>query len=212
MQRYDEITLNISLGPDEVEIPDSLRGASEATVRDTLEELGLTVSDVTYVNSATIPRDRLVDTNPALGSTVAYGSTVALKISSGEVEVPDVRGMSEQEARNILTGDDLGLTVDIQEQETEEPEPGTVLDQSAEPGSSVAQGTTITLTISKAPPEEPSPSPSETETPEDEETDSESPTPENDEEDSEAGPSRGWFSNDGQEHGPWNHGIGWGSD
>src|SRR5699024_8625529 len=77
MQRYDEVTLNISLGPDQVDIPDSLQGASEATVRDTLEELGLTVSDVSYVNSPTIPRDRLVDTNPALGSTVAYGSTVA---------------------------------------------------------------------------------------------------------------------------------------
>ncbi|MDN6680490.1 MAG: Stk1 family PASTA domain-containing Ser/Thr kinase, partial [Yaniella sp.] len=94
MQRYDEVTLNISLGPDQVDIPDSLQGASEATVRDTLEELGLTVSDVSYVNSPTIPRDRLVDTNPALGSTVAYGSTVALKMSSGEVEVPNVVGMT----------------------------------------------------------------------------------------------------------------------
>src|SRR5699024_9681594 len=81
MQRYDEVTLNISLGPDEVQIPDSLQGASEATVRDTLEELGLTVADVSYVNSATIPRDRLVDTNPSLGSTVSYGATVALRMS-----------------------------------------------------------------------------------------------------------------------------------
>src|SRR5690625_8022860 len=105
MERYDEITLNISLGPDQVEIPGSLQGSSEATVRDTLEELGLTVSDVSYVNSATIPRDRLVDTNPALGSTVPYGSTVALKMSSGEVEVPDVRGMTEEEARNTLNRD-----------------------------------------------------------------------------------------------------------
>ncbi|MDN6520607.1 MAG: Stk1 family PASTA domain-containing Ser/Thr kinase, partial [Yaniella sp.] len=113
MQRYDEVTLNISLGPDQVDIPDSLQGASEATVRDTLEELGLTVSDVSYVNSPTIPRDRLVDTNPALGSTVAYGSTVALKMSSGEVEVPNVVGMTQQEAENTLTADALGLSVDI---------------------------------------------------------------------------------------------------
>ena len=213
MQRYDEITLNISLGPDELEIPDSLRGASEATVRDTLEELGLTVSDVTYVNSATIPRDRLVDTNPALGSTVAYGSTVSLKISSGEVEVPDVRGMSEQEARNILTGDELGLTVTTREQETEEPSPGTVLEQSAEPGSSVAQGSEILLTLSVAPPEEPSPSPTESESPEEDESESPPADDDNADEDGEAGPPRGWFDEEpGARDRDWNRGRGWGSD
>src|SRR5690625_7985286 len=52
MERYDEITLNISLGPDEVEIPSSLQGSSEATVRDTLEDLRLTVSAVSYANAA----------------------------------------------------------------------------------------------------------------------------------------------------------------
>ena len=43
-----------------------------------------------------------MDTNPALGSTVPYGSTVALKMSSGEVEVPSVVGMTVQEAENEL--------------------------------------------------------------------------------------------------------------
>ncbi len=181
MQRYDEITLSISLGPDEVDLPDTLRGASEATVRDTLEGLGLTVSDVSYVNSATIPRDRLVDTNPALGSTVPYGSTVALKISSGEVEVPDVTGMSIEEAQNILTGDELGLLVNIEDQEIEDTAPGTVLEQSTQAGNSVAQGSEITLTVAIAPPEEPSPSPTEDEE-EEEEEDSESPSPDEDEE------------------------------
>jgi serine/threonine-protein kinase len=172
MERYDEITLNISLGPDQVEIPDTLQGASEATVRDTLEDLGLTVSDVSYVNSATIPRDRLVDTNPALGSTVPYGSTVALKISSGEVEVPDVRGMTEDQARAALTGDDLGLNVEVNREETDEHDPDRVFKQSVEPGDSVAQGATVVLTIADEPEEE-------------EETESPSPSPTDDEDEAE---------------------------
>jgi len=172
MERYDEITLNISLGPDQVEIPDTLQGASEATVRDTLEDLGLTVSDVSYVNSAVIPRDRLVDTNPALGSTVPYGSTVALKISSGEVEVPDVRGMTEDQARAALTGDDLGLNVEVNREETDEHDPDRVFKQSVEPGDSVAQGATVVLTIADEPEEE-------------EETESPSPSPTDDEDEAE---------------------------
>lgn len=207
LQRYDEITLNISLGPDAVEIPESLRGASEATVRDTLEDLGLTVSDVSYVNSATIPRDRLVDTNPALGSTVSYGGTVALKISSGEVEVPDVRGMTEDEARATLTSDELGLNIEVTTQETDEHEPNRVFQQSADPGSAVAQGTTVTVTIAEEPEEEEpeeteSPSPSEDES----DSDSSSPPPDDDdedEEDNEAGDRHGWFPGEGREHHDW---------
>src|SRR5699024_4697903 len=131
LQRYDEITLNISLGPDQVEIPDSLQGSSEATVRATLEELGVRVSDVSYVNSPTIPRDRLVDTNPALGSTVAYGSTVALQMSSGEVEVPDLTGMTEDQARNTLESAELGLSLntpqDASEEDSGDADPGTIV-------------------------------------------------------------------------------------
>lgn len=187
MQRYDEITLNISLGPDQVEIPDSLQGSSEATVRDTLEELGLTVSDVSYVNSPTIPRDRLVDTNPALGSTVAYGSTVALQMSSGEVEVPDVRGMTAGDAENTLTAPELGLGIEVNEEENGDEEAGRVFEQSVDPGENASQGSVIIVTIATEP-EEPSEDPETgeptgdetTDEPTDDESETESPTPTSD--------------------------------
>jgi len=174
MQRYDEITLNISLGPDEVQIPDSLQGSSEATVRDTLEDLGLTVSDVSYVNSPTIPRDRLVDTNPALGSTVSYGATVALKMSSGEVEVPDVRGMTENEARNTLESEDLGLSLQVREEETDDHPANRIYQQSVQPGNNASQGQSIEVVIAIP---EPEPSPTETESEEPSPTESEEPSP-----------------------------------
>jgi serine/threonine-protein kinase len=203
MERYDEITLNISLGPDQVEIPGSLQGSSEATVRDTLEELGLTVSDVSYVNSATIPRDRLVDTNPALGSTVPYGSTVALKMSSGEVQVPDVVGMSVEEATNTLTADGVGLDIDVQPGEPGDPV-NQVQRQEQEAGSSVAQGSTITVYVST---EEEEPEPEETET----ETESPSPEDENSEEESESDEEPSPSESENNEAGQrpeWSHGEG----
>ena len=189
MERYDEITLNISLGPDQVEIPDSLQGSSEATVRDTLEGLGLTVSDVSYVNSATIPRDRLVDTDPALGSMVPYGSTVALKMSSGEVEVPDLSGLTERQAQEALDGLGLNMTTTLEESDEQE---GRVFRQEPAQGSPVAQGGFIEIFIAQAPAEEEeeeteppsptdSPSPDEEDTGEEEETDSPSPSPDDEE-------------------------------
>lgn len=222
MERYDEITLNISLGPDQVDIPDSLQGASEATVRDTLEGLGLTVSDVSYVNSATIPRDRLVDTNPALGSTVAHGSTVALKMSSGEVQVPDLRGLTERQAQEAL--EDLGLRMNVNFEESEEQE-DRVFRQEPEQGSSVAQGNTVEIYIAQAPEEEPEatepPSPdeenSDEEADEDATEDSPSPSPDEEttnEEDNEAGgPPHGGIHEQGHEQvRDWNRGRGRGSD
>ena len=214
MERYDEIILNISLGPDQVEIPESLQGSSEATVRDTLEGLGLTVSEVSYVNSATIPRDRLVDTNPALGSTVAYGSTVALKMSSGEVQVPDVVGMTVQEATNTLTADSVGLDIDVQDGEPGSPV-GQVQRQQQAAGSSVAQGSTITVFVATEEPEpEETESPTESPSPDEEATDedTEEPTPDADEEDNEAAGQRPeWSYGQGTER-EWNRGRGHGSN
>ena len=150
-------------------------------MRDTLEELGLTVSDVSYVNSPTIPRDRLVDTNPALGSTVAYGSTVALKMSSGEVEVPNVVGMTQQEAENTLTADALGLSVDINLVTNDgNMTAGQVVDQDVEPGETASQGQLISLDVAREE-EEPSDDPSESESPSESDSPSESESPSDEE-------------------------------
>lgn len=177
VQRDDEVTLEISLGPDQVVLPEDLTGASEATVRDTLEELGLTISSVDYVNSPTIEWDRLVTTNPELGSTVAYGATVQLQMSSGQVEVPSLMGMTEDEATAAL--EDVGLGVSVNEGEAEEaPEIGfdAVTNQSHAAGESVDQGTPVEFTITTEAEEEPSPTPTENE------EDSDSPSPSDEDE------------------------------
>lgn len=184
VQRYDEITLMVSLGPEQVVIPEDLAGASEATVRDALEQLGLQVSGVTEVNSPTVERDRLVDTNPSLGSKVPYGSTVSLKMSTGTVQVPDVVGHTEEQARAALEADDVRLSVRTTEKETDEAPEGTVIAQTPGSGQEVEQRSTVELTIAKKPKPTPSPTPTPTETespsPSDEES-SESPSADDDE-------------------------------
>ncbi|AXR74429.1 Stk1 family PASTA domain-containing Ser/Thr kinase [Auritidibacter sp. NML130574] len=170
LQEYDEITLKISMGPEEVVLPEDLAGASEATVRDTLEGLGLRVDDINYVNSATVDRDRLVNTNPELGSTVSYGATISLQMSNGQVEVPDVIGRSQADAVQALEADGVGLSANVETEETDEAQPDTVIKQSVTGGNTVDQGSTITITVAIEPPEP---------TPTDEQTTAE-PSPEED--------------------------------
>jgi serine/threonine-protein kinase len=168
VQKNQEITLYISIGPEQVEIPADLAGQSEATARDTLEGLGLSISSVRYVPSADVPRDRLVGTSPELGATVKSGSSVELQMSSGNVGVPDLVGLTQEEARAALQ--ELGLQMTVSEVEREAPaEPGTVVDQEQPEGTEVPQDSSVTVEVAKAP-AEPTSSPSPS---------SESPTPSN---------------------------------
>jgi serine/threonine-protein kinase len=66
------------------------------------------------------------------------------------VDVPDVTGRREDAARRTL--EDAGLKVDVTEQETEDREAGTVLEQDPAAGTEVDEGSTVTLTVAKAPP------------------------------------------------------------
>ncbi|GAA1126566.1 protein kinase domain-containing protein [Citricoccus alkalitolerans] len=158
VQKNQEITLFISKGPEQVEISADLAGQSEATARDTLEGLGLSISSVRYVPSADVPRDRLVGTSPELGATVRSGSSVELQMSSGNIGVPNLVGLTQEEARAALQ--ELGLQMTVSEVEREAPvEPGTVVGQEQPEGTEVPQDSSVTVEVAKAP-EEPSASPS----------------------------------------------------
>jgi eukaryotic-like serine/threonine-protein kinase len=159
VQKNQEVTLLISIGPDQVAIPEALAGQSEATARDTLEELGLSISSVRYVPSAEISRDRLVDTSPELGSTVKAGTSVELLISSGMVQIPKLVGMTEDEARQAL--EDLGLSMEVKTRVTSSYPAGTVISQARAEETEVAQGSPVGVEVARAPTASPSPTPSE---------------------------------------------------
>ena len=91
------------------------------------------------------------ETDPPAGTRAERDSTVTLIISAGpeQVEVPDVTGSSYEEAKSQL--EDLGLTVEREEEETSDEEAGTVLEQDPEAGEKVDPDTTITLTVAVEP-------------------------------------------------------------
>lgn len=164
------ISLLISAGPANATIPDSIIGATEAGARQTLQGLGLKIKPkAVLANDPKAPQGTVISTNPGVGQTVAIGSEVELTVSTGKVEVPDVRGMTLDAAQNALKA--LGLAATTQEQVNEVVAPGTVTDETPAAHGTIDQGGTVTLVVAKAPPPAPSPSPTPTSTP------SSSPTP-----------------------------------
>ncbi len=143
----DTVTLEVGAGPDTIEVPDVVgdrRQDAEAEIADA----GLTVGDFTTTES-TDPKGTVLSSNPSAGIPVAPGTTVTLEVSSGPTEVPDVVGLSQDEAESAI--DDAGLNVSVTEEETDEAEEGTVTAQSPEGGGDAVPGDTVTITVAVAP-------------------------------------------------------------
>jgi eukaryotic-like serine/threonine-protein kinase len=86
----------------QVEIP-AVAGQAEADATTTLEDLEFVVKRVEE-NSATVTAGMVTRTDPTEGTSVDEGSTVTLYVSTGPdtASVPDVTGMSQQQARDQL--------------------------------------------------------------------------------------------------------------
>ena len=141
------VLLVVSSGPDQLQIPD-VRGKTQQEAIDQLEELGLKVTGFENDNDPDVEKGRATRTDPVAGTEVATGTEIVLYVSSGQVEVPELRNKSAAEAQQELIK--LGLLADVQQVETTEYEPGIVFEQSPLPGL-VDQGSVVTLRVAKAP-------------------------------------------------------------
>ena len=96
----------------------------------------------------------MISTRPPVGQELDKGSQVVLVVSSGKerVAVPKVVDLTEDEARSTLEA--LGFKVTVKEQETDDSaKVGQVLAQDPGGAANRAKGSTVTLTVGKAPAE-----------------------------------------------------------
>jgi beta-lactam-binding protein with PASTA domain/tRNA A-37 threonylcarbamoyl transferase component Bud32 len=76
------VQITVSSGPAQVEVPNNLNGQNATTVSNQLGQLGFKVT-TTQLSSSTVPSGSVISTNPAGGTKLAKGATVALVVSSG---------------------------------------------------------------------------------------------------------------------------------
>lgn len=143
------VKLVVSAGPEAVTIPD-LVGKTEAEARQVLGDLGLTVGEVTPENDTKKPKGQVVSSSPASGDAVAPGTAVALKLSSGQVTVPDLVGKTQNEAFTLLT--EAGLTPKSAYKQTADAAEGTVLEQDKKAGDVVDAASVVLITIAQGEP------------------------------------------------------------
>lgn len=141
------VTVYVSTGPEEITVPE-VRGLEREAAITELEDAGLIVSTFETDHDPDIQADRATKTEPAAGEVVTPETEVTLYISDGKVELPELRGGTEADARQQLVA--LGLIADPQDVETTEADPGTVVEQDPLPGL-VDQGSTVVIKVAKAP-------------------------------------------------------------
>ena len=125
-------------------------GLTISSARGRLDKAGLQPSE-REENSDTVEKGRVISVSPTEGTKVDKGSSVTLVVSSGktQADVPDVTGKSFDEAQSTLQA--AGFKVTRTDKETTTKDPDTVLSQSPKGGSQVDSGTTVALTVAKAP-------------------------------------------------------------
>ncbi|MEV6027146.1 Stk1 family PASTA domain-containing Ser/Thr kinase [Streptomyces sp. NPDC052036] len=148
IRSHDSVTLTLSDGPETVQVPD-VKGDPLARAQERLKKAGLVPGMVTQAFSDDVSKGSVIGTDPGAGTKRHGGSAIALTVSKGSpVEVPEVAGSDLDDATAQLQ--DEGLKVRIADtQVTSEFDAGKVARQSPEPGKQVAEGDTVTLTISK---------------------------------------------------------------
>jgi eukaryotic-like serine/threonine-protein kinase len=153
------VTLIVSRGRQKAAVP-GVVGRPRDEAEATLQDAGFQTS-VTEEESADQEPGTVLRQDPAAGTQLATGETVALVVAEApaDVPVPGVIDQTEDDAVQAL--EDAGFRVRTEDETVETPdEDGIVVDQSPSPDTPRPQGSTVTITVGRFElPEEPTPSP-----------------------------------------------------
>jgi len=144
----DTVTIVVSTGPREVEVP-ALAGRTYEEAVDVLEELGLEPTRVDVFSER--PPGIVASLDPKAGTVVDEGSVVTVRVSKGTqlIPVPNVLEQSEDSARSELEA--AGFQVEVVEAPSSSTPAGLVSAQNPDPEVEAARGSTVQITISTGP-------------------------------------------------------------
>jgi len=141
------VTLTLSDGPGDAIVPVGLIGKSLEEARILLVQSGLVILRTNPVDSEQAP-GTVLSVAPKSGESVRAGSGVVLDIASGNVQVPNLVGVSEIQARTLLT--QAGFLVKIVDAIDASQPVGVVLAQAPDAGLVKTIGSSVTITINRA--------------------------------------------------------------
>jgi eukaryotic-like serine/threonine-protein kinase len=141
------VQINISKGVQPLTVPNVI-GQQYDSAAGQLQGQGFAVARRDVDSSQ--PKDTVIDQQPKGGGSLARGGTVTLYVSKGPKEstIPDVTSQDEASATEAL--EQSGFTVDVQEQDTTDPnQDGIVLSQDPPGNTRAKPGTTVTIVVGR---------------------------------------------------------------
>ncbi len=116
----DEITINVSTGPEQREVPD-VRSLSYADAVERLTDAGFEKFKSSTSPSTPEMKDKVLGTNPPANQTSAITNEITIVLGSGPESrtVPEVQGQSPDSARQILSAAGFNNTVPVEVDSTE---------------------------------------------------------------------------------------------
>ena len=143
------VTVVISKGMEQTKVPKVI-GMEYSKAESALTEAGLEVEKVEET-SQKVEAGYVISQEIDANTEVQKRTKIKIHVSTGtgikKVTVTSVIGKSSEEAKKILT--DLKLEVNVVEDEDTSKSDGVVLKQSVDPGTSVEEGSAITITVNK---------------------------------------------------------------
>jgi len=142
------ISVIVSKGQQMTTVPDVLGKAKDEAYK-LLQDANLNVVEQDE-NSDTVQKGYVLKQDTEKDTQVAAGSDVVIHISTGieQVQVPDLSGKSEADAKAAITSAKLTYKATIVSNDPSKPN-GAVVSQDIAPGSTVDKNTAITITVNQ---------------------------------------------------------------
>lgn len=152
VQSDAQITLIVAISADDITLP-NLYELTEEKAKKALDQEGLVNYKFTTVSSDTVEEGKIVYTEPKAGSVVSSDTGIIIYVSSGptsavveRINIPDVKGLSQESARSFL--EKAGFkNVSFTTEDSMTPK-GIVLSQTPVAGSSAEADSSIKVVIS----------------------------------------------------------------
>ena len=145
------IKVIVSKGIEMTNIP-KLVGLTKQEAENELNKAGLKM-EIKEETSEKVEENYVIAQDPEEGKEVPKDSVVSMTVSLGrgieEVDVPNVIGKTEEEAKKAIEAAKLKATIKYEENTSKSD--GVVIKQDKEGGSKVDEGSTITITVNKWP-------------------------------------------------------------
>ena len=148
IQKGDTVTIIVSTGAPKASVPDVV-GMNYGDAVQALNNANLNAKKHEVFSQK--PAGQVVAQDPSAGEDVVEGTEVVLDVSKGakQVEVPNVVGMTEADARSTLEA--AGFEVSSTSAPSDTTPQGNVSDQSPDGGTQAVKGSTVAITVSSGP-------------------------------------------------------------